>query len=300
MSKVGFFLSFDLMFSRIKTVREAFDHFVSKLSQIYERPEAQSMARIVFHEVLGYDTIKRIKAENELLPAALFEQLDLILDQLLQHKPVQYVLGQTYFCGLAFKVNESVLIPRPETEELVDWVIQTLKENENDKVRRIVDIGTGSGCIPLAIKYNISNSDVYGFDISAEAIAVAESNAKRLGLSVYFDQIDILHDSLNSNYDVMISNPPYVKFSEKMHMRKNVLDYEPHIALFVFDEDPLIFYKRIATLAMEYLNKDGLLFFEINEEYGKEIVALLTNKGFRKIELRADFLRKNRFIRCQK
>lgn len=284
------------MFSRIKTLKEAFQNFQSLIQRNYDIDEARSIAQIVFKEILGYDTIQLILNENDLLPASLFEQLDYIAFQLNEHKPIQYIIGHTEFYGLNFEVNENVLIPRPETEELVDWVI---KDHKDSKSLKILDIGTGSGCIPISLKFNLPSADVHTIDISTDAIAVAKKNANKNKVDINFIQQDVLAmSSISDDFDIVISNPPYVLESEKVEMRRNVLDYEPSLALFVSNTDPLIFYRKIIQLVETYSIKPTNLYFEINESYADELIKLLNIQNWQHIELRKDIRGKDRMLKA--
>lgn len=284
------------MFSRIKTLKEAFQNFQSLIQRNYDIDEARSIAQIVFKEILGYDTIQLILNENDLLPASLFEQLDYIAFQLNEHKPIQYIIGHTEFYGLNFEVNENVLIPRPETEELVDWVI---KDHKDSKSLKILDIGTGSGCIPISLKFNLPYADVHTIDISTDAIAVAKKNANKNKVDINFIQQDVLAmSSISDDFDIVISNPPYVLESEKVEMRRNVLDYEPSLALFVSNTDPLIFYRKIIQLVETYSIKPTNLYFEINESYADELIKLLNIQNWQHIELRKDIRGKDRMLKA--
>lgn len=284
------------MFSRTKTVRESFQHFQILISATYETEEARSISQIVFKEVLGYDTIKLILNENELLPAPLFEQLDQIAFLLNQHKPIQQILGYEEFMGLKFYVNEQVLIPRPETEELVELILSDHKGLTNFT---IADIGTGSGCIAISLKKYLTNSNVYAYDVSGEALKVARKNANSLAIDVHFQELNILTENLNNMFDVIVSNPPYVLHSEKEAMRRNVLDYEPSLALFVPNEDPLLFYNRIIEVAKTQLNPKGKLYFEINESYALDTLKLFDNEVWINTEVRKDIRGKERMISAQ-
>lgn len=212
------------------------------------------------------------------------------------NRPVQYVAGKTWFYNLEIKVREGVLIPRPETEELVSWIIQDCRSAIS-----ILDLGTGSGCIPLAIKNNLKSSVVYGFDISQKALEIAEENSDLLGLEIQFRQFDILNWELypqENKFDAIVSNPPYIPISDKKMMQKNVLDYEPDLALFVSNDDPLVFYKSIAQFAYLNLNPSGKLFLEIHESYGCEIIEVLKDSGFDNIQLRQDLQGKDRMVKA--
>jgi release factor glutamine methyltransferase len=285
------------MFSRIKTLKEAFQNFQSLIQRNYEIEEARSISQIVFKEILGYDTIQLILNENDLLPASIFEQLDYIAFQLNEHKPIQYIIGHTEFYGLKYEVNESVLIPRPETEELVDWII---KDHKEDQALNILDIGTGSGCIPISLKFNIPQAKVNSIDVSKEAIAIALKNSFKNNVEIFIHHQDVLQlQQFDADYDVIVSNPPYVLESEKSEMRRNVLDYEPSLALFVNDHDPLIFYKKIIELTEKTSNKATQLYFEINESYADELIKLFDSQKWQHPELRKDIRGKDRMLKAE-
>ena len=221
------------------------------------------------------------------------------LKALKQHKPIQYLLGETEFYGLTFKVNENTLIPRPETEELVSWI---LKKADLNKKINILDIGTGSGCIAISLAKNLPNAKVYALDVSKGALEVAQQNAKLNQVEVSFMDKDILAVSdseldKNPKFDIIVSNPPYVRNLEKKMMQANVLENEPHLALFVDDENPLQFYKAITAFAVRNLNKNGGLFFEINEYLGREMIQLLKEHHFENIQLKQDIFKKDRMIK---
>ncbi len=235
-----------------------------------------------------------------------------ILEELKKEKPIQYIIGETEFYGLRFFVNQNTLIPRPETEELVALILNEAKYDSNlveMSCPKILDIGTGSGCIPIALKKNLPEASVFAIDISEEALAIAKKNAVENKVEVHFIQADILETTdlhnlpssnfqLSTHFDIIVSNPPYVRNLEKHEIKKNVLDYEPHLALFVEDEDALLFYRKIAQLAIKNLSENGTLYFEINQYLGKETVALLENLGFKNIELKKDIYGNDRMIRC--
>ena len=219
------------------------------------------------------------------------------LKELKKEIPIQYLLGKTHFYGLEFEVNENVLIPRPETEELVEWIInENLKADRTKKIK-ILDIGTGSGCIAISLAKNIPNAEVYAIDVSKKAIETAKRNALYNKVEVNFILQNILEtEVLKCNFDIIVSNPPYVRNLEKEEIKKNVLDYEPHLALFVEDNDALIFYRKIAELAKKNLLENGQLYFEINQYLGKETKDLLENMDFKNIELRKDIYDNDRMI----
>ncbi len=272
-------------------------HFNSKLSDLYPKTEIDAFFfRVVEHE-LGL-TLMDVFTKNELeISEEKLQSLHLILNKLQQEEPIQYILGETSFYGFTFKVNSNVLIPRPETEELVEWIINSVN-NSNNKVS-ILDIGTGSGCIAISLEKSIPDSNVYAIDISKKAIEMAKNNAILNNAFVTFIQNDILNEyKLEKSFDVIVSNPPYVRELEKKEIKNNVLNNEPHLALFVEDNNPLIFYSRIADVAKEQLNEDGLLFFEINQYLGKETKEMLLEKGFKNIELKKDLFGNDRMIKA--
>lgn len=220
------------------------------------------------------------------------------ISELEQEKPIQYILGETEFYGLTFKVNESTLIPRPETEELVDWI---LKDNINNDQISVLDIGTGTGCIPISLAKNLQNAEVTSMDVSEKAIEVAVKNANLNNVAVYFKHNDVLiYTDASVKYDVIVSNPPYVRNLEKQEIKANVLEYEPHLALFVDDDNALIFYKKIAEFAMRNLKENGALYFEINQYLGKETVDLVMNIGFNTVELRQDLSGNDRMLKASR
>jgi release factor glutamine methyltransferase len=222
------------------------------------------------------------------------EKLNAALQRLRQHEPIQYITGKTEFYGLSFSVNKNVLIPRPETEELVEWILEDCKHQEQ---LNILDIGTGSGCIAISLAKNLPNSKVTAFDISDEAIKVAQGNAELNEVEVAFLKKDILAvDFLSGKFDIIVSNPPYVRELEKKDMQRNVLEHEPATALYVKDEDPLLFYRKIADLADQNLVPKGKLYFEINQYLGKETEVLLTEKNFQ-TRLKKDIFGVDRMLR---
>jgi release factor glutamine methyltransferase len=223
---------------------------------------------------------------------------DVILQELKKEVPIQYLLGKTNFYGLDFEVNENVLIPRPETEELVEWIVKENAKTDKTKTLKILDIGTGSGCIAVSLAKNLPNAKVYAIDVSKKALETAKRNAINNKVEVTFLLNDVLElEELPYDFDIIVSNPPYVRHLEKEEIKKNVLDYEPHLALFVEDHDALIFYKKIATLAQDNLFKNGQLYFEINQYLGKEMIDLLEEMEFKNIELRKDIYDNDRMLR---
>ena len=273
--------------------------FHEELSAIYDKHEVDSFFFILTEAL---NEVTRIKLA--LHPEFLIDESDRLfaaLERLKNQQPIQYILGNTEFFGLPFKVNPHVLIPRPETEELVDWIL-TNKPTTNNQQPTILDIGTGSGCIAISLAKNLKNAIVYAIDISKEALKVAKKNAELNKINVQFIEADILKTEGVSNikFDVIVSNPPYVRELEKEQMKPNVLNNEPHLALFVEDENPLQFYKAITEFAVGNLKDNGLLFFEINEYLGKDMIQLLKDYHFKNIELKQDIFKKDRMIKGQK
>lgn len=269
------------------------DQFISKLTPIYDEVEAQQLFLFCLAELEGKSRIDLIM--NPELTTLNSEQWFAILQMLIEQKPIQHIFGKAYFYGYAFNVNEHTLIPRPETEELVEWILNSVPHNQSI---RILDIGTGSGCIGLTLAKELPQSQVTLMDISVEALKIAKQNAEALAVNVEFIQQDILAlDQLTSPFDVIVSNPPYIRQLEKVEIKKNVMDYEPHTALFVEDDDPLIFYRKIATLAFENLKPGGQLFYEINQYLGQEMIELLSAIGFKDTELRRDMMQNDRMTK---
>jgi len=290
----------------MKTVKQVSADFSEQLSTIYDANEVNSLFMMVLENVVNISSAK-IKAFPETeISTPDSERITNILTRLATGEPIQYILGYTEFYRLTFKVNPSVLIPRPETEELVDWVIKSwqLAVGSWQPPFHILDIGTGTGCIPISLKKNLPDAQVSAIDISPEALQTAKENSDLNNVEVNFIENDILnptnHSLLTIHYSLIISNPPYVTLDDKKLMHTNVTDFEPHTALFVPQDDPLIFYKAIADFASTHLEKGGLLFFEINESYGEQVVELLDSKQFTNIELRKDMSGKDRMIKVAK
>lgn len=298
-------------------------YFNDQLSHVYPQTEIDSFFFFLIEEYL---TLQRI--DISLQPNFEIEEHKLLLlnsaiKRLQNQEPLQYILGKTEFYGLPFITNKHVLIPRPETEELVEWIFKEIKREGTTENISILDIGTGSGCIPISLKKNLPSSIIYGIDISEEALYIAKENAKMNLVNINFIQQDILKiNNLNTTiakgmkqftekqitsfpdpnknimFDIIVSNPPYVRELEKKEIKNNVLENEPHIALFVKDNNPLLFYTKIADLAKTHLTKNGVLFFEINQYLGKETVSLLKKKGFQNIKLKKDLFGNDRMIKA--
>ena len=264
----------------------------------YEEPqEATALFYMTVEHISGMGRGKLLLRQEMDVKPEEFNACEEIIKQLKRRKPIQYILKEAHFYGLTFYVDPSVLIPRAETEELVDWILEEVKPTINKGA--LLDIGTGSGCIAISLKKQLEGWDVYAMDISATALAVARQNADKNNVQVEFIEADVLTYSGGQQFTVIVSNPPYVKEDEKQAMHANVLDNEPHSALFVSNHDPLVFYKAIADLALKNLERGGYLFFEINEYLGKETIAMLRDKGFNNIVLRKDMQGKDRMICCR-
>ncbi|MGZ3833998.1 MAG: peptide chain release factor N(5)-glutamine methyltransferase [Mucilaginibacter sp.] len=287
----------------MKTVQDVSKAFRHELAALYDAREIDSLCMNVLADITGMSNAK-IKAFPELeIPLEQAEIINKILNRLKTGEPLQYILEYTEFHGLPFKVNPSVLIPRPETEELVEWALNSWRSSVGSwqSPLNLLDIGTGSGCIAVSLKKNLPDAKVSAIDISPKALQIAKENALLNELEIYFIEADILKPQAeidHSTFEIIISNPPYVTLEDKKQMHTNVTDFEPYAALFVPEHDPLIFYKAIADFAATHLENDGLLFFEINESYGKEIVELLTIKSFKNIELRKDISGRDRMIKA--
>ena len=277
-------------------LKEYRTYFLQKLDSLYGAIEAESLFNIALGELKGWKRIDLAMQPDAELSGEEIEYWNDVLEQLEQHKPIQYIFGRAHFYGMDFEVNSNTLIPRPETEELVQWIIT---ENEFKGQIKILDIGTGSGCIAITLAKNLSEASMTAIDVSTEALAVAKRNAVSNGVEVDFIQKDILEaELLQETYDVIVSNPPYVRHMEKGEIKDNVLQYEPHLALFVEDNDALLFYRKIALLAKNHLTADGKLYFEINQYLGAETVEMLESYGYNKVELRKDIYGNDRMISC--
>jgi release factor glutamine methyltransferase len=273
-----------------------FKNFKQSLFTLYDRQESERIAEMIFEHEAQLTKVDLMVNPNLLLDEKTRQKIATDLQLLILGKPVQYVIGSVYFYGLTLKVSSDVLIPRQETEELVNWIV---KENKLD-APKILDLCTGSGCIALALKSVIERAEILAIDISEKALEIAKQNTIINNFAIEFLQKDILKETLDENlkFEIIVSNPPYVKNSEKELMHQNVLEHEPHLALFVKDEDPLIFYKRIIILADRILKPEGRLYFEINELYGEEISQLLLKHNYKAVEIKKDLNGKLRMIRA--
>ena len=274
----------------METLSNIIPYFRKELTPIFEEREVISWAYLSIEHVLGYNRSDCIINPNKRIEVKISDKFLQIIEDLKTRKPLQYILGETTFYGLKLKVNEYTLIPRPETEELVAWILQ-------EDFKSALDIGTGSGCIAIALA-KFSNASISAIDISANGLKVAQENAILNNVKVVFTQQNILQTKILPKVNLIVSNPPYVLNSEKERMHENVLAYEPHSALFVTDKNPLIFYKQIANLATKSLTSGGKLFFEINEQFANELIVILTQNGFVDIELKKDINDRDRMIKA--
>ena len=296
----------DKGFMKLKDIQ---NHFQNELNSIFEKEEIDTFFFMLIDSFYDVSRLKlamepglEIKTENRIINA---------LESLKKEKPIQYILGKTEFFGLPFKVNKDVLIPRPETEELLEWVINSVASRAVEKSLNILDIGTGSGCIAISLAKNLPKAKIYALDVSKEALKVAKQNAVLNNVEIEFVEADVLklEDGIlktedvrglefeNLKFDVIVSNPPYVQEQEKQQMKPNVLNNEPHLALFVKDENPLLFYEVIADFAEYNLKENGILFFEINEYLGNKTMQLLKEKQFKNLELKQDIFKKDRMVK---
>lgn len=280
-------------------IKEYRTQFIQELTLIYDAGEAESFFYLILEEK---KQLKRI--DLALHPDLVFSEEEIgvwnaVLEQLKQEIPIQYLLGKTSFYGLDFEVNAAVLIPRPETEELVEWILESQKSKVESQKVKILDIGTGSGCIAISLAKNLPDATVFALDVSEEALATAKKNAKNNSVNVTFIHQNILEtEDLLQQFDIIVSNPPYVRNLEKEEIKKNVLENEPHLALFVADNDALVFYKKIAQLAQKNLLPNGQLYFEINQYLGKEMVNLLEKMNFKTVDLRKDIYGNDRMTKA--
>jgi release factor glutamine methyltransferase len=280
-------------------IKEYKTKFIAELLPFYDEMEVESFFYLILENQRQLRRIDLALNIDLLFSKEEIQIWNVILDKLKLEIPIQYILGTTHFYGLEFKVNENVLIPRPETEELVEWIISSAVNMPNFKNIKILDIGTGSGCIAISLAKNIPNAEVFAIDISDKALATAKENADLNKVNVAFTQRNILETKdLEQQFDIIVSNPPYVRNLEKAEIKPNVLANEPHLALFVEDNDALIFYRKIAELATKNLSPEGKLFFEINQYLGKETVELLEKMHFKNSELRKDIYGNDRMIAC--
>lgn len=285
------------------TISQIRSQFVESLIPLYGEPEAGQMVKMLFGHFCGISGSSLALQKNEFLSQEQTQKLQEALAQLLDQMPVQYIIGRSWFYNLSFEVNPSVLIPRPETEELVDLIVNEANQLPSSAANRLLDIGTGSGCIAVALKNSLPAWQVSACDKSADALQVARRNAETAGTGVNFFEADILKwkewpDS--GSYSIIVSNPPYVCEREKLQMQANVLEHEPALALFVPDDDPLKFYRAIAEFGISRLVNHGKLYFEINADFGPEMENLLEALGYSAIQTRKDFRGKDRMVMASK
>lgn len=286
--------------------------FLQELSSLYDEHEIDSFFYIILEKLHGLKRIDLALNPETVMDGTHLKQWKSILSDLKIQKPIQYILGETQFYGLRFEVNENTLIPRPETEELVELIIKEEGREKREEGKVIIlDIGTGSGCIAVSLAKNLPNAEVFAIDVSEKALVIAQKNADINNVKVNFINVDILKTNdleklptsnfqLPTSFDIIVSNPPYVRNLEKAEIKPNVLEYEPHLALFVEDTDALLFYRKIAELAMKNLNPNGKLYFEINQYLGKETVELVESFGFKNVKLIKDIYQNNRIVFAEK
>ncbi len=277
-------------------VKDAIRYITERLEKIYDKGEAKNIADWVVENITG--NTDKIAARHLILTNIQIEKLKVLTGRLLKQEPVQYVLNESWFSGIKFYVDENVLIPRPETEELIEWIISNCKF-PLDKLK-ILDIGTGSGCIPVSLKRRMRKAEVWSCDISKGAIAVAKKNAEELGAEVNFLNLDFLDNTTWSqlpSFNIIVSNPPYIPEKDRETMQPNVLEYEPATALFVPDNDALVFYKAIAQFGKAHLEKDGNIFMEIHESLGREVTGLFQEDGY-STEIKKDMQEKDRMVKA--
>jgi release factor glutamine methyltransferase len=285
------------------TLNEARTVLTKELVTIYDDDELKNIIDLVLEHITSMPRSEQVKSKLAYLTCTQLEAIDLITERLKNNEPVQYVLGEAWFAGMKFKVNKNVLIPRPETEELVDWVIkESQKSNPDsyrDKSQNILDVGTGSGCIPITIKKKLARASVSAIDICSEALFVATENAIDHNTDIDFILLDFLDEEKwreLGQFDIIVSNPPYVKQSETQTMHERVMNFEPHLALFVPDNDALVFYRKLADFSLTHLKPGGRLFVEINEALGEMVVNLIRSVGFGNVELKKDMQGKDRLV----
>ena len=277
-------------------LKDLYRNFLVQLQKIYSLSEATVITDWAFEKMASIKRSDILKNPEKIIPPAADKLIQNTLQQLLLHKPIQYVLGEAWFYRMKIKVNEHVLIPRPETEELVEQLIKDRKSKLTDPA--ILDIGTGSGCIPIAIKKNLPASKLSAIDISREALSVAKENAALHNAHISFNELDFLDERTWSSlamFDIIISNPPYIPVNEKVKLDKNVTAFEPHLALFVADKSPLIFYEKIAAFGREHLLPNGKIYVETHEEFAKETAALF-HKNYQTVMIKKDMYGKERMI----
>jgi len=282
----------------ITTLKSACDYFKKELQDTYDEAELIQIRQIAFFHFFGWSRTDLVFNQDDIVSEENTKKIIELIAVLKTNKPLAQIIGEWEFYGLDFKVNEHTLIPRPETEELIQLIV-----NENNDVEdcNILDIGTGTGCIAIALKSEMEEANVTAFDISEEALKIAVENAKHNNLNVTFNQVNILdwkNQKLAKKYNIIVSNPPYIPEKERSLMHQNVLEFEPDLALFVDNEEPLIFYETIAVFALKNLKTDGKLYFEINENYGQATKKLVIDKGFKNVCILKDINGKDRIVKA--
>ncbi|MEO9256915.1 MAG: peptide chain release factor N(5)-glutamine methyltransferase [Crocinitomicaceae bacterium] len=288
------------MFVQVNTIQACVDYFNASLTSIYSKDEVKQFVFLTFSALFGYSKADLMLKKEDGLSESELLQVRSVVKRLLKHEPIQYILSETHFCELKFKTDSRALIPRPETEELVRFVVDDIKNKIASP--RILDLCTGSGCIALALKSELSNAQVIGMDAFQDAIDLANENKESLQLDVNFELFDVFSTEFESflnqseKFDYFVSNPPYIPWSEQKQMDKNVVEFEPFSALFVENESPFIFYERIGVLAKNYLKISGKLIVEIHEDFAKEIESIFLLQGFAQVKIIQDLNEKNRFV----
>lgn len=290
-----------MMYLACMNIRNAFDSWLERAKTLYESREAESIADWAFEHITGMRRLDRLTWPEKQLEPAVLQRLEQAMNQLEQGMPIQYVLEEAWFMGDAFRVRPGVLIPRPETEELLQWMLDdvTLVAQQRSSLR-LLDLGTGSGCLPIAFQKRLPEAESFGLDISPQALAIAAENSRRLGVPVHWIEADMLRpDTFPSlpSMNLLVSNPPYIPQGEAEHMQVQVRDFEPHLALFVPDEDPLLFYKALLGLAPRLGTPDHCLYLEVHEDYAEAVRLLCLGSSYREVDLRTDLQGKNRMIR---
>lgn len=281
----------------ILTIQTAFTYITGAISELYEEREAANIAHIIMEYLTGMSKLDRIVHKTKILSPDQNQRLKAAIEALQRHEPVQYITGSSWFYGMELLVNKNVLIPRPETEELVEWMVQDAAHRHR---LHLLDVGTGSGCIPLALKKSLPDAQVSAIDVSEGALEVARSNASRQRLDVNFlllDALDPAQLATLPEFDMIVSNPPYITQSEQKTMQELVWGFEPSLALFVPDNDALLFYRHISVMAKSKLLPGGALYFEINEALGKEVMTLMEELGFKDVVLKQDMFGKDRMVK---
>ncbi len=287
------------MKTRSNKIKDIKDYILEELRSKYSKTEINSLITILFEEYAGLNSAHILAFEEDYINESELLKIVLAAEQLKKEKPIQQILGYKEFCGLRLKVNENVLIPRPETEELCYKIIEQEKENESKKLR-IIDLCCGSACIALSLKKYLPNAKVYAMDISTKALEIAQENISNSGLEIKLLQGDLLNEfDIDQDFDIVVSNPPYIMQKEKVNMQNNVLKYEPSIALFVEDEKPLLFYEKINEFCKKRLSKNGRVYLEINENLGTNTLSLFSEKEYIEQVIK-DIFGKDRFIFLKK